>query len=184
MSKTIQLDVFNPASIQAAIREIEAYKKWVEAKTAELQERVATYIANSAGPIFNNSIADDTFKVVHGKKETVPESARIGNVQVYIENDGNATLVIASGKDAVFMEFGAGVLYNGAVGTSPNPLGAALGLTIGSYGPNGAKYTWGFRGEDGQIHLTHGVPASMPLYRATMAMVNDLAQIAREVFST
>lgn len=181
MSKTIHLDPFDPASVSACIREIEAYKKWVEAKTAELQERVATFIANYAGPIFNTSIADDTFKVVQGG-QTTSEGPRIGNVRVYVENNGNTTLVIASGKDAVFMEFGAGVLYNGAVGTSPNPLGSGLGLTIGSYGPNGAKYTWGFVGEDGQTHLTHGVPASMPMYRATMAVVNNIVEIAREVF--
>ena len=182
MSKTIHIDVFNPASINKAIQEIEAYKKWVQAKAAMLQERVATYIASYAGPIFNNSIGDDTFKIKQGS-ETTPEGPRIGDVAVYVENEGNVTLVIAQGKDAVFMEFGAGVLYNGAVGSSPNPWGGDLGYTIGSYGPNGAKQTWAYKGSDGQIHLTHGTPASMPMYRATQAAINDIARIAKEVFS-
>jgi hypothetical protein len=60
-----------------------------------------------------------------------------------------------------------------------------LGYTIGSYGNgNGAKAVWGFKGEDGTLHLTHGVPASMPLYRALQSVVNDIEQIAREVFSS
>ena len=183
MSKTITVDVFDTASIQAAIRQLENYKRWVQGKAAELQERVATFIANNARQIFNNSIADDTFKIVDGS-ETTAEGPKIGNVSVFVENDGNVTLVIAQGKDAIFMEFGAGVLYNGAVGSSPNPLGSGLGYTIGSYGPNGAKYTWAFKGEDGQIHLTHGVPATMPMYRSMMAVVDNIEQIAREVFST
>ena len=82
------------------------------------------------------------------------------------------------------MEFGAGVYYNGAVGSSPNPLGTELGFTIGSYGlGNGRKEVWGYTGEDGQIHLTHGAPASMPLYKAVQSVSRDIVRIAREVFS-
>jgi hypothetical protein len=83
------------------------------------------------------------------------------------------------------MEFGAGVYYNGAVGSSPNPLGTDLGFTIGSYGKgNGRKEVWGYCGEDGEIHLTHGAPSSMPLYKAVQSVLRDIARIAREVFST
>ena len=175
MSRTITLDIFNPASIDAAVKEIREYADWVKRKTDELRERVAYFIAKDASAVFNTAVADDL----------IGEGAVIGSVNVVVEDNGNMTLVIANGEDAVFMEFGAGVYYNGGVGSSPNPLGAALGYTIGSYGKgNGAKAVWGFKGEDGALHLTHGVPASMPLYRALQSVVNDIEQIAREVFST
>lgn len=173
MSRMIHLEPFDAASIQAAVREIEAYKKWVQDKTVELRQRVAYFIAKDASAVFNTAVADDL----------IGENAVIGSVDVVVEDNGNMTLVIANGEDAVFMEFGAGVYYNGAVGSSPNPLGAGLGYTIGSYGKgNGAKNVWGFKDESGQLHLTHGVPASMPMYKATMAVVNDIEQIAKEVF--
>ena len=38
-------------------------------------------------------------------------------------------------------EFGSGVYHNGSVGTSPNPYGDDLGLTIGSYGKGHGKQT-------------------------------------------
>jgi hypothetical protein len=175
MSRTITIDIFNPASIDAAVKEIRDYAEWVKRKTAELRERVAYFIAKDASAVFNTAVADDL----------IGEGAVIGSVNVVVEDNGNMTLVIANGEDAVFMEFGAGVYYNGGVGSSPNPLGAALGYTIGSYGKgNGAKAVWGFKGEDGALHLTHGVPASMPLYRALQSVVNDIEQIAREVFSS
>ena len=175
MSRTITFDVFNPASIDAAVKEIRAYADWVKRKTDELRERVAYFIAKDASAVFNTAVADDL----------IGEGAVIGSVNVVVEDNGNMTLVIANGEDAVFMEFGAGVYYNGGVGSSPNPLGAALGYTIGSYGNgNGAKAVWGFKGDDGALHLTHGVPASMPLYRALQSVVNDIEQIAREVFSS
>lgn len=176
MSRTITIDIFDPASIDRAVREIEDYKRFVVSKCEELRKRVAFLIATNARNIFSYAVADDL----------INEGYVIGSVDVTVQHeDNNVTVVIASGKDAVFMEFGAGVYHNGAVGSSPNPLGAGLGFTIGSYGKgNGRKEVWDFKGEDGEIHLTHGVPASMPMYRAMMGVANNIEQIAREVFST
>ena len=175
MSRTITIDIFNPASIDVAVKEIRDYADWVKRKTDELRERVAYFIAKDASAVFNTAVAEDDLW----------EGAITGSVDVVVEDNGNMTLVIANGTDAVFMEFGAGVYYNGAVGSSPNPLGAALGFTIGSYGfGQGKKEVWGYMGDDGRLHLTHGTPASMPLYRAVQSIVNDIEQIAREVFSS
>ena len=130
MSRTITIDVFNPASIDAAVREIREYSKWVQRKTDELRERIAYFIAKDASAVFNTAIAEDDLM----------EGVITGSVDVSVDPDGdNATLVIAHGKDAVFMEFGAGVYFNGAVGSSPNPWGAGLGFTIGSYGKGNGK---------------------------------------------
>lgn len=176
MSRTITFDVFDPASVNRAAQEIRQYAQWVQRKTDELRERVAYFIAKDASAVFNTAVADDL----------IGEGFITGSVDVVVENTNNTTtLVIANGKDAVFMEFGAGVYYNGAVGSSPNPLGTDLGYTIGSYGKgNGRKEVWGFKDADGTVHLTHGVPASMPLYKAVQSVSNDIERIAREVFST
>lgn len=175
MSKTITIDVFDPASIDAAVKEIRAYGQWVQRKTEELRERVAYFIAKDASAVFNTAVAEDDMH----------EGVITGSVQVSVEPGGdNTTLIIADGKDAVFMEFGAGVYYNGAVGGSPNPWGSGLGFTIGSYGKgNGRKNVWAYTDGDGQIHLTHGTPASMPLYKAVQSVSQDIVQIAREVFA-
>lgn len=176
MSRTINVDVFDPASIEAAVRELREYARWVERKAKELQERVAYFIAKDARAVFNTAVAEDD----------MAEGIVTGHVEVSVQpGEDNTTLVIANGEDAVFMEFGAGVYYNGSVGSSPNPLGPGLGFTIGSYGlGNGRKEVWAYTGDDGQIHLTHGTPASMPMYRALMSVVNDIVDIAREVFSS
>jgi len=176
VSRTITIDVFDPASIDAAIREIREYSRWVQRKTDELRERIAYFIAKDASAVFNTAVAEDDMR----------EGVITGSVEVSVEPQGdNTTVIIASGKDAVFMEFGAGVYYNGAVGSSPNPLGTALGFTIGSYGKgNGRKEVWAYDGGDGQIHLTHGTPASMPLYRAVQSVSRDIVRIAREVFAS
>jgi len=183
MSKTITIDIFDPASIDRAVNEIREYSRWVQRKTDELRVRVAELIANQAQATFQSSIADNGFKVVNGYPV---DDTRFGNVVVTVKpEDDKTTLVVADGKDAVFMEFGAGVYHNGAVGSSPNPWGTGLGFTIGSYGKgNGRKEVWGYYGEDGEIHLTHGAPASMPLYKAVQSVSRDIVKIAREVFAS
>ena len=176
MSRTIHIDLLDPGSVQNAIRQLEDYKRWVQSKAEELRERIAYFIAKDASAVFNTAVAEDDMR----------EGVITGSVEVSVDPRGdNTTVIIASGKDAVFMEFGAGVYYNGAVGSSPNPLGTGLGFTIGSYGKgNGRKEVWAYDGGDGQIHLTHGTPASMPLYKAVQSVRQDLIRIAREVFST
>lgn len=175
MNQTIQMTL-NPASIDAGIAELRAYQRRLEVRCEELRQRVAYFIARDASAVFNTAVADDL----------IGEGVVTGSVQVSVESGGNnTTLVIASGKDAVFMEFGAGVYNNGAVGSAPNPWGSNFGFTIGSYGKgNGRREIWGYRGEDGEVHLTHGTPASMPLYKAVMSVRRDLERIAMEVFAT
>ena len=182
MSRHIEIDVFDPSSISAAIAKLDDYSRWVQAKADELRERLGDMIRDKAQPVFNASVADNVFRVIDG---SFVDETEFGKVEVYVISSQDLTVVFADGEDAVFMEFGAGVYYNGAAGSSPNPLGANLGFTIGSYGKgNGAKETWGYYGEDGELHLTHGTPASMPLYRALQSVRQDIVQIAKEVFGS
>lgn len=174
MSRVINVTL-SSAGIDAALQELYTYKYRIERKAEELRERIAYLIAKDASAVFNSAVADDL----------IGEGAITGHVEVSVEPSGdNMTVVIANGKDAVFMEFGAGVYYNGAVGSSPNPLGTGLGFTIGSYGKgNGRKEVWGYKDGSG-VHLTHGTPASMPLYKAVQSVLKDIEKIAREVFAS
>lgn len=159
--------------IDKAIKELEDYKKEFLRKCEELRLRVAESIREKSQEGFNNSIVDDL----------LPESggARMAQVNVVTENTDDVTLVIAQGTDAVWVEFGAGVYHNGSVGASPNPYGSNLGLTIGSFGENGKKKTWGFY-ENGDLKLTHGTPATMPMFNAAKAVLDEINDIAKEVF--
>ena len=162
----------NQSSVQRAIDELKRYEKDLVRKTELLRQRVATRIAWSASQGFSTSLVDD---VLNGDK-------RFANVDVTVNDDGDTTVVIASGNDAVFVEFGAGVYNNGNVGASPHPNGAELGFTIGSFGKgNGRKEIWAYYGQEG-LMLTRGTPASMPMYRGAREACEQIAEIAREVF--
>lgn len=103
-------------------------------------------------------------------------------VDVSVDNRGSVTVVVASGEDAVWVEFGAGVYHNGSPGSSPHPHGAELGMTIGGFGKgNGKKEVWGFY-ENGELKLSRGTPARMPMALAITTVCNDIQSIAKEVF--
>ena len=161
------------SGIEKAIQELLAYKQEIIRKTELLRQKVAARLADEARSGFNGAIVDDL---------TGKNSPRLADVNVSVDNQDNVSVVVAEGEDAVWVEFGAGVYHNGSVGSSPHPKGAELGFTIGGYGKgNGKKEIWGFY-EDGELRLTHGTPARMPMSQAMNTIINDIVSIAREVF--
>lgn len=161
--------------IDRAIKELEQYKQEIIRKTELLRVKVAERIAALAQSGFNGAIVDDLTGESGG--------ARNANVQVSIDERENVSVVIAAGEDAVWAEFGAGVYHNGSVGSSPHPKGQELGLTIGGYGKGmGKRQVWGFY-EDGELKLTHGAPATMPMYNAMKIVCDEIVAIAKEVFN-
>lgn len=169
--KKISMDL-SLESVRKARIEVERYRDDLARKTELLRQRVGMAIAWTAANGFSQAIVDD---IITGDK-------RYAKVDVVVNEEGDTTVILANGEDAVFVEFGAGVHHNGSVGSSPHPKGAELGFTIGSYGTNGGKEVWGFY-EGGQLMLTHGTPASMPMYRGVQQACDHIAEIAREVFS-
>ena len=161
------------SGIEKAIQELLAYKQEIIRKTELLRQKVAARLADEARSGFNGAIVDDL---------TGKNSPRLADVNVTVDDRDNVSVVVAEGEDAVWVEFGAGVYHNGSVGSSPHPKGAELGFTIGGYGKgNGKKAIWGFY-EDGELRLTHGTPARMPMSQAMNTIINDIVSIAMEVF--
>lgn len=167
--KKISIDL-SVSSIEEAIREIEEYKRSLVYKTAKFVER----------------LADIGIPVIDANMNTQGDSSPEHNTYVKIRSFGaysEATLVL-QGRDILFIEFGAGVHYNGEVGTSPNPKGEKMKMTIGSYGKGqGANDSWVyFSEEDGRFKTSHGTKASMPMYNAGVKIRQEVIQIAKEVF--
>ena len=159
--------------IDKAIKILEQYKQELIRKTNLLQIKVAQRLAKLAESGFSGAVVDDFMQ----------NGLRTADVSVDIDYERNdVTVVVASGEDAIWVEFGTGVHYNGSVGTSPHPKGSELGFTIGTYGKGmGKRDVWGFTDDEG-FHLTHGAPAVMPMYNAVKLVSDEIVEIAREVF--
>lgn len=172
MGKKVITFGLSAREINRAIKELEQYKQEIIRKTDLLREKVADRLAELVKSGFAGAVVDDLLR----------GGQRTAQVDVTIEDRENVTLMIANGEDAIWAEFGAGVHHNGSPGSSPHPKGSELGFTIGSYGKGmGKKDTWGFY-EDGELRLTHGAPATMPMYNALKTVCDEISEIAREVF--
>lgn len=170
--KTIRFGL-GVTDINRAIREVNKFKQDFRNKVDTYRKRIAEEIAVQASLNFGNAVVDD---VIHG-------SPRRPDVAVTVSERGSISVVVAEGEDAVWCEFGAGVYHNGSVGSSPNPFGNDLGFTIGSYGKGyGKKQAWGYYDENGDLVITRGTPASMPLYNAAQEVMRKAVEIAKEVF--
>ena len=161
------------SGIDKAIKELEEYKKDIKRKTALLQDRIAKRIEEEADKGFASAVVDDLVRGGYQKPD----------VTVNYTMRGDISVVVAQGEDTVWVEFGAGVYHNGNLGSSPHPRGSELGMTIGGYGKGkGKQKSWGFKDGDGTLHVTRGTPAQMPLEKAVLSVLDELPQMAKEVF--
>lgn len=176
MAKKVISIGLSESDINRAIKEIEQYKKDFQKKVDVFRKKVADKIAKVSQAKFNSSGVDDLLR----------GGTRQAEVSVSVSDSGNITLVIANGEDVAWVEFGAGVYHNGSAGSSPNPYGKELGITIGSYGDgHGKQEVWGFYetpGDPTTLQLTHGTEATMPMYNAVQSIIPQIISIAREVF--
>lgn len=165
MSKKVITVRLNSASINSAIKEVRAYKAWVERKTKELTKRLVELGAGEAQVRFAGAQYDGD-----------------NDVSVSVEATDNGYKIVAAGGAVFFIEFGAGVYYNGSE-PYPEPRPAGI-VGIGEYGKGlGKRKAWGFYDGQGNLVVTHGNPAAMPMLHASRVMRQNVTKIAREVFS-
>lgn len=155
----------NEKSIGAAIKELQRYKEWVEVKTKELCERLSVIGAYEASVRFAGAIYDGS-----------------NDVSVDVEPIDGGYAIVAKGQAVAFIEFGAGVYHNPS---EPYPLPRPDGIVgIGEYGKGkGKRRAWGYYDNAGELVITRGNPAAMPMWYAMREMEREIRRIAREVFS-
>lgn len=163
---TIQL---NGKGIDAMIRGVGAYQKWLVRKSNELARRLAEMGVVNASIEFSRA-----FYV--GNNDT----------QMSLERRGDGRYaVVAQGEAVLFIEFGAGLLAQQG-GGHPEPHGFGAGTYPGKGhwdDPNGwylPKDKWQ---ADGTKHSYGNVPA-MAMYNTVKELERELDRVVREVFAS
>lgn len=163
MSRTINIDVFDYASVQAAAREMRDYADWLREKAKELARRLADMGAVNVSLEFSRAIYTGQ-----------------NDVSVTVEERGENTFaIVASGETVLILEFGAGVTYGYG-----HPRAGELGYGPGTYpdqkhamDPNG----WYLPREKGGGH-TYGNAPVMAVYNTAKGLREEVERIAAEVF--
>lgn len=178
----IQLNPLSQKSIENALREVQKYQNDFSTKHEQFIDR----LVELAKEVIHRQVALAAITYTgDGRVESGSDTDHeITVVKEKSKGSMKATIRL-SGSDVLFIEFGAGVSLNTSVGTSPNPKGAELGMTIGSYGQGlGKNKTWRYKDENGTTVLTRGTKATMPMFYAMEEIRQAIPLIAREVFGT
>lgn len=172
MGKVIKFKL-DPRDIDRAIKELREYRR-------ELNAKLEKFIA---------LLLQDGITVARTQlMSTVGDSVQ-GTIGFGVDNDGEiiSATVSLDGKDALFIEFGAGIAYNTG---HQHPLADEFGYGIGTYPsktpPNKAMNPgyWIYREPPGSenVVVSIGTQASMPVFTAAENMRNNLIKRALEIF--
>ena len=163
MSKVLRMSL-SSKSIGQVIKELKAYRDSLEDRKQQLLEELAKIGVREASVRFTTAMYDG-----------------VNDSEVTLETIENGYRIVAEGEAVAFIEFGAGVYHNP---TEPYPNPRPDGIVgIGEYGHGyGKRQAWGFRDESGELVITHGNPAAMPMWYASEEMRNSILTIARRVF--
>ena len=170
--KTIKIDLFDGKSLDNAIKQIQEYQRTLNDKCEMFVRR----LSEVGIPIIDQNIASSS-----------GDSDKGHNTYIKINSFGSYSQarLIVEGKDLLFIEFGAGVHYNGNLGGSPHPKGKEMGYTIGSYGKGQGKNDfWFYYADSGEAVMSHGTKSTMPVYKAGIEIRRQVLKIAREVFGS
>lgn len=159
----------SPSAVKHAIINMQGYLNDLYEKNKEFVYRLC-------------NIAVD---VIEKNMVTPGDSDPSHTTAIYISGGGTSIkgVVRLNGEDVLFIEFGAGITYNGPAGQSPHPKGAELGYTIGDYGYHlGRLSSWRYQDSNGEWRVSYGTKAAMPMYKAGQAIRQNIRKVAADVF--
>lgn len=160
----IIINPYDKSSIDRAIKQLKVYEREFEAKEREFVKRLAE---------IGLSVARTGFQLADYDGQN--------DVVVTMNQSGSKATIVASGETVGFIEFGTGVLnpeWSGSAETGYKP------PKHGTYGKGkGANPKgWYFTAGPGASQHTYGNPPAEAMLTARNAMIEQVTQIAREVW--
>lgn len=180
--KRLYISINNSKSIDKVIKELEKYRDSLDDKLNEFIRRLADIGVNAAMMTLATKGQGDAERDADFNVEFDVDGETIKGV-VSISSKPRET---ADGRlfyPHLAWEFGAGNRFNGS--TSPNPKADKFGMGPGTFPgqthvPNPGY--WYYRDENGEAVRSYGTQAIMPMYTATIEMLERINDIAKEVF--
>ena len=169
--RSIQIDPFNPKSIQVAIKALDREKKRIERKTDELTRYLAELGAIRASYNFSHAmyVGDN-------------------DVELSVRKIKNGYSIVANGEDVCFIEFGSGAKYGYGHPKANTEDGHTFGPGTWSLSEQG-KGQWDnpkgwFFTKNGETHHSYGNPPAMAMFNAELDIrAVNILQIAERVFN-
>ena len=169
-------------AISLSHKSLESTIERLEKERARIRERTKQYL---------DVLSDVGIKATRARVDSISpfykgEDISVSKGIIEETEEGFQAVIYMSGEQAIFIEFGSGVVHNGPIGTSPHPKGEELGFTIGSYNPEspnaGSSDGWWYKDKWGEWQHTLGTPSYAPLFNGSKEMIQRASEIAESVF--
>lgn len=176
--KKYKVDILSHASIERLKKELLYYRDELPRKCELLVERLAVIGLHTANIQLQQSPLGG---YVSMNIDVSPE--KMGCKAIFVST--GAVLQSEGYEDfnvLLAIEFGAGIHYN----PKPNPNADKFGLGVGTFpGQTHAFEDGWWYWDDGEQEwrYTHGVKATMPMYEASRAMIQEIVRAAKDVFA-
>ena len=175
--KRFKVDILSQSSIEQLKKDLQAYQNDLQRKTRLFVKRLAekgVIVANAKigeSPLGKYvSMRTEISEKIAGTKAIIIATGAVKQSEGY--EDFNTLLAI---------EFGAGIHFN----PTPNPNADKFGLGVGTFPGQMHAFQdiWFYWDETEQMWKpTHGVKATMPMYTASMEIIQEIVKTAKEVF--
>ena len=172
----ITINPYDKRGINEAIKRLKQYKDLMARKEAEMVRRIAELGLNVASIKFSQALYAGT-----------------NDVTCRIEQDGTMATIYAEGQAVGFIEFGTGIRHPEHPGFADyihpkhGTYGKGLGANPGWWDYNGDPGNKGhlITTKSGRTKVrTSGNDPAMAMYDAIISMTEQIAEIAREVWSS
>ena len=167
-------------SIAQAIKELEKYRDSLQDKNSLFIKRLAEIGVTAAEQKLatgqGDTSRDARFSVVFNTSEGLAEGQIIITSTPKIDEYGRVFY------PHLAWEFGAGIYFNNG---NANPKASEFGMGVGTFPDQKHAYRdyWWYKDDAGNLHLSQGTQATMPMYNASKAIIEQIEVIAREIFS-
>jgi hypothetical protein len=171
--KNIQVNIFDPKSIDKAIKELNAYKKEVETKTRELAQRLT-------------DLGADIVRMKIVEMGAYYSGDLLSGVEGYYSPALNAGFIRVTSDHVAFVEFGTGVVGQQNPHTNGEYLSkASWGYATGSkiFTTKDGRVGWIYPTDDGGFRFTEGMESRPFMYETALELERQYMQIAKEVFA-
>jgi hypothetical protein len=167
------VNIFDPKSIDKAIKELNAYKKEVETKTRELAQRLT-------------DLGADIVRMKIVEMGAVYSGELLSGVDGYYSPALNVGFIRVTSDHVAFVEFGTGVVGQQNPHTNGEYLSkASWGYATGSkiFTTKDGRVGWIYPTDDGGFRFTEGMESRPFMYETALELERQYMQIAKEVFA-
>lgn len=169
MSKEITIDIFDPKSIQNAIKQIELYQKELQQKVRLLCQKLASHgvtIAKAQVVDLDAVFTGELLGSIHYEKVRETKHTAVFSI-------------VADSEHAIYVEIGTGIVGSKHPYVGALPVMYAQGKTIRQL--SNGKYGW-FYQLNGKWVFTEGMESRPFMWDTSLELQQRIISVAKEVF--